>query len=372
MFALASRYFGLVSETFVTAHAMRLAPGRSAFVTHTEAPIPEFNGPFLCDIGQRPRSYGTDGTPTSARPALPLGRIKPLRDRAVAGFLRQTGTEVMMTEFGGMGVEMAAPAAAAGVKLHVHFHGYDASSHLRFPKIVKAYQTLFAQAEGFITPSRFIADNLVGIGCPADRITVVPCGVEAENFPPSSRSPGLCMAVGRFVEKKAPLTTIGAFAKIAEAHPEARLDYIGDGPLWEEAKAAVAQAGLEDRIRLLGSQPHDVVRKTMGEASFFLQHSVTSSNGDTEGLPVAIMEAMSAGLTIVSTRHSGIPEAVIEGESGALVDEHDLDAMARELDRLLADPDMAAAYGAAARQRLLEKFTLNHAIDKLQHAMGLA
>ena len=84
MFALASRYFGLVSETFVTAHAMRLAPGRSAFVTHTEAPIPAFNGPFLCDIGQRPRAYEADGTPRSPRPALPLGKVKPLRDRAVA------------------------------------------------------------------------------------------------------------------------------------------------------------------------------------------------------------------------------------------------------------------------------------------------
>lgn len=371
MFALAARHLGLVSETFVTAHAMRLAPGRTVFVTYTEAPIADFNGPFLCDLGGRPRAFDDQARPLAPGPFLPVGKLRPVRNRMIARFLKDHGVTTMMAEFGGMGHEMLAPTKAAGVKLHVHFHGYDASSHLRFPKIVARYRELFRHAEGFITPSQFIADNLIGIGCPADRITVAPCGVDPGNFVPSARLPGRCLAVGRFVEKKNPLATIRAFAQVAPRHPHAILDYIGEGPLWADAKAEVSKAGLEHQIRLLGVQPHDVVRRKMAEASFFLQHSVTASNGDTEGLPVAIMEAMCAELTIVSTRHSGIPEAVIDGQSAALVDENDVEDMARKLDQLLTDPDLAASYGARARARLLDRFTLDHAIEKLQRSMSL-
>ena len=127
----------------------------------------------------------------------------------------------------------------------------------------------------------------------------------------------------------------------------------------------------EGRILFHGVQPHDTVRRMMSEASIFLQHSVTTPDGNTEGLPVSVLEAMSAGLCVVSTRHSGIPEAVIDSESGLLVDEHDTEAMAQVLDHALADPAMCAGLGDAAAARVRASFTIDHAIETLRDRMGL-
>ncbi len=370
MFALASRHYGLSSETFVTAHARRIAPGRTALVTWSPGPVAGFAGPVLCDLGGRPQAFDAQGK-AAPPPRLPLGRLAWFRDRAVARYLQDIGAGCMMAEFGGLGVEMLNGARRADVPLFVHFHGYDATSHLRFPKIVRAYQRLFGAAQGVFTPSAFIADKLIGVGCPPGLIHVTPCGVEPADFPLSERRPGQCLAVGRFVEKKAPHLTLRAFFAAARNRPEARLDLVGDGPLLAGCQAEAAASGLGAQVRFHGAQPHQVVRALMREASVFLQHSVTGADGDTEGLPVAILEAMCSGVTVISTRHSGIPEAVEEGRSGLLVDEGDSVAMAEMLGRVLADPAWGADLGQAARQRIEARFSIAR-ISALQRTiMGL-
>ena len=109
----------------------------------------------------------------------------------------------------------------------------------------------------------------------------------------------------------------------------------------------------------------------MHRAAIFVQHSVTASNGDTEGFPVVIAEAMVSALPVVSTRHSGIPEGVVEGETGLLVAEGDVDGMGAALARLLADPSLAAKMGAAGRARALEKLDQNRARARLREILGL-
>lgn len=366
MFCLASRYLGLASETFVLQHARRLAPESSVFLTHSKPPLPDLPGPVLCDVSERPHVIGE--TP----PALPIGRVPPLRHRATAAFLRRYGVETMMAEFGLLGWELLAPAKQAGTKLYVHFHGYDASSHLRFPKIVKKYGTLFREAEGFFAPSQFLADKLIAIGCPEDRIWITPCGIDPETFAPSSRVPGRCLAVGRFVEKKAPLVTVAAFAEACRQVSGLHFDFIGDGPLLEAAKAKAADEGVSEHITFHGAQPHEVVTGLMREASIFLQHSVTAANGETEGLPVSIMEAMSSEQTVISTFHSGIPEAVVDGESGLLVAEHDAAAMAEKIVAAANDPAWAEGLAKAARQRVIDKLTVDHALQLQREVMGLS
>lgn len=370
MFVLASRLYGLPSETFVMAHATRIAPGATALLTHSAPPLSAFAGPALCDLGAYPVkvAQGIAGKP----PLLPWGRIPALRHRCIATYLRAVKATCVMAEFGGMGVEMLPATQAAGVPLYVHFHGYDATSHLRFPRIVRAYQHLFKHCAGVFTPSQFIADKLIGIGCAPDLIRVAPCGVAPEAFPVSTRVPGRCLAVGRFVDKKAPLVTLAAFLDAAKEHPDARLDFVGDGPLLAACKAAADASPQGAQVVFHGSQPHDVVRGLMAEASVFLQHSVVAPNGDCEGLPVAILEAMCSGLSVVSTRHSGIPEAVQDGTSGLLVDEGDGDAMGAALANVLNDPAGAVALGQAARARIADGFTIEQTTGVLRDHMGLA
>jgi glycosyltransferase involved in cell wall biosynthesis len=179
------------------------------------------------------------------------------------------------------------------------------------------------------------------------------------------------LALGRLVEKKAPHLTIRAFALAAKDHPQARLDLVGDGPLRGAAEAALAESGLGNRITLHGALPHDACRALMRRAQIFAQHSVTAANGDTEGAPVAVAEAMATALPVVATRHSGIPEQVLDGETGLLVAEGDVAGMGAALSRLLADPGLAARMGEAGRARALERLDQTRLYGELRTILGI-
>jgi glycosyltransferase involved in cell wall biosynthesis len=129
--------------------------------------------------------------------------------------------------------------------------------------------------------------------------------------------------------------------------------------------------GISAKIKFLGEQPHAVVRDVMATASVYVQHSVTADDGDMEGLPNSILEAMACGLPVVSTWHSGIPEAVVHGTTGLLVPEHDVEAMAVAIVELFDDTDRAAAIGMAGRERVLDRFSDVQAAETMRLIMGL-
>lgn len=231
---------------------------------------------------------------------------------------------------------------------------------------------MFKAAAGVIAPSKFLASKLSAIGCARAKLHVVPYGVDPQRFMPTRRLPQRILAIGRLVEKKAPHVTIEAFARVRRRFPQAQLDMVGEGPLADRCAALVRDLDVGDSVRMHGVQAHEFVTNLLQQASLFVQHSVTAPDGDTEGLPVVILEAMSAALPVVSTRHSGIPEAVEDGVTGLLVDEHDIDGMAAAMAQLLDDPALAAAMGMAGRGRVIEHFTQEQARDRLRAIMGLS
>jgi glycosyltransferase involved in cell wall biosynthesis len=103
----------------------------------------------------------------------------------------------------------------------------------------------------------------------------------------------------------------------------------------------------------------------MQRARAFVQHSVTAPDGDSEGTPVAIIEAQMSGLPVVSTRHAGIPDVVIDGETGFLVNEGDVAGMGRMMARLASQPALAARLGESARRRALAGYTLSRHLEQL-------
>jgi glycosyltransferase involved in cell wall biosynthesis len=149
---------------------------------------------------------------------------------------------------------------------------------------------------------------------------------------------------------------------------------VGDGPLLAACRDIVSVLGMSDEVRLLGRQSHQRVAQTMAGARAFVQHSVTAENGDTEGTPVAVMEAGAAGLPAVATRHAGILDVVVEGETGLLVDERDVAGMAAHMTDLAVRPEQAARLGRAARERIAAEFSVTQRTDELwrivQEAMG--
>lgn len=158
------------------------------------------------------------------------------------------------------------------------------------------------------------------------------------------------------IEKKRPDITIRAFISATRNLPDAVLEVVGEGPLEAECRNIINASGMAQKVVLHGAQSHSFVREKLSEAEVFLQHSVTGADGDTEGLPTSIQEAMSCGAIVVSTRHAGIPEAVSDGETGYMVEEGDEAAYAACISKALT---MSVAEKQAFAKKSRE-FALDH------------
>ncbi|MFW5983543.1 MAG: glycosyltransferase, partial [bacterium] len=169
------------------------------------------------------------------------------------------------------------------------------------------------------------------------------------------------VAVGRFTYKKAPHLSILAFQKVIKNNPEAKLFMVGDGILFESCVNLVKALKIEKSVHFLGVLKTCEIKSLFQKSSIFIQHSVTPISGDQEGSPVAILEASAAGLPIVSTKHSGIMQSVINAKTGFLVDEFDIYSMSERINMLLNDRNMAKKYGDNARKHIRENY-LSHFI----------
>jgi glycosyltransferase involved in cell wall biosynthesis len=195
------------------------------------------------------------------------------------------------------------------------------------------------------------------LGCASHRIHVIPYGIDLTYFTPQPRNPAArptveLLAVGRLVDKKAPYLTLIAFARAFAGNPALRLTYAGDGPLLEVVQRLTAVHGLEHVVRFLGPQPPEVIRTLLQETDVFVQHSVNTHAGDSEGLPLSILEAQAMSVPVLSTHHAGIPETITDGENGYLVRQNDTDTMAERILTLAADPGLRQRMGLAGRQNV--------------------
>lgn len=291
---------------------------------------------------------------------LPFGQGK----RDLAAFLRRERVDVILSEFGTQALALAPLANELDIPIFTYYRGTDASKALGARRIQVAYRKMMPRLAGVFSVSQFLLDNLARHGVHHDNAHVIPSGVDVRRFVPGDKDPLSCLAVGRFVEKKAPLTTLRSFAE-ASGGTQARLDFIGDGPLLEAARALAAELGVAGRVTFHGAQRHDFVRARLERTQFFLQHSVTAADGNTEGLPTAIQEAMACGCITVSTRHAGIPEAIDEGLTGYLVDEQDAEGFTRAIRTALTGSDVPEM-SAAARRVAEERFDNDILLHKLE------
>ena len=373
LLAIAAPSFDAVSETFIRDHTRFLAPGRTVLLCQRSSGSERFGYPVLSHIASPPVRYGNriaDGLLRRCR-AL-LGRsLAPGDNLRVQAFLTEHQPRVLLAQFGPTGVLMMGPCAGAGIPLFVYFRGNDATGLARQPRIRRQYARLFAAATGVIATSGYLSERLAAMGCPREKLNVCPSGVDASRFRVSAREPGRVLCVGRLVEKKAPDQTLRAFAKVRARMPLVHLDLVGDGPLRDLCLRLIDELGLQDAVTFHGRQPPETVATLLGRASVYAQHSVEASNGDCEGTPVGVLEAMASGLPVAASRHSGIGEVVLDGETGFLCNEHDVEGMAEAMERLLADPARAGEMGLAGRRRVEENFTHSHVRQKLLKILGL-
>jgi colanic acid/amylovoran biosynthesis glycosyltransferase len=282
-------------------------------------------------------------------------------------FFKKNQVSAMLAEYGPSGVTLMDACAMAGIPLIVHFHGRDAYEHSILEYYRTGYMRMFEMADGIIAVSRDMQKQLLSLGASSDKVHYVPSGVDCSIFygADPGKNPPIFIAVGRFVDKKGPQLTLLAFKKVVELYSPARLIMIGDGVLLEACKQLAKVFKIADIVRFPGPLSSFEVARMMRKSRAFVQHSLRPSHGDSEGTPVAILEAGASGLPVVSTRHAGIKDSVIHGETGYLVEEGDVEKMAEYMITLATDPNLASSLGKRAREHICSNFTVEKNIEQL-------
>ena len=271
--------------------------------------------------------------------------------------LKRERIDLVFANYGIAGGAMAPLCKNLGVKLIVHFHGADAWVTKYHEDPQYNYQGLFATADAIIVVSKAMQDQVIKLGADPGKLHLIPYSPGEGFFEVKpSYTNQLCLAIGRFVEKKAPYLTLLAFRKAQQVIPGLTLRMIGDGELLPICKRIVESLDIKG-VQFTGVQTTEQIRHHFSQSMIFLQHSVRAEDGDQEGTPVAVLEASAAALPVIATRHAGIPEVVAEGESGFLVDEGDIDNMSAQIIRIAGDRALARKLGERGRSIVREKYS---------------
>jgi colanic acid/amylovoran biosynthesis glycosyltransferase len=276
--------------------------------------------------------------------------------------------EIIHCHFGSNGI-LAAQAKDIGVsgKVVTAFHGVDMSAFVQKYGNA-AYRTLFSKGDLFMPISDYWKNKLIKMGCPEHKITVHRMGIDLGNFRFCERKPSgtiKILSVGRLVQKKGHEYAIRAVAKLMKGVGNIEYVIAGDGPLREKLQRLAAELNIEERVKFLGAISHEKVRQLYGQFHIFVLPSITADDGDQEGIPVVLMEAMATGVPVVSTFHSGIPELIEDGISGFLVPERDVDALAGKLKFLIQNTDIWGQVSHRARKVVEENYNIEKLNDLL-------
>jgi len=285
----------------------------------------------------------------------------------------------------GQALVLAAETAPEVVQLHAHFLHTPASVARYAALITERPWSCSAHAKDIWTSPDWekaekLADCAWAVTCtaanrdhlaalaPPGRVDLAYHGLDLTRFPPVESQdhdgPVVLLSVGRAVEKKGYDDLLTALATLP-GDLDWRFIHIGGGPLRKALQAQAGAAGLEDRIEWLGAQPFDVVLSHYRAADLFILPCRIAADGDRDGLPNVLMEAMSCGLAVLSTRISGIPELIDDGATGRLTEPGDATALAAALHELIADKALRDRLGSAGEVRLRADFAMERGIDRL-------
>lgn len=346
--ALISPNKNAYSETFIQMHKYGLT-GNIVYY---------FDG-FLPSKNETDCSYVSPITKKlySLKKLLKLTKFN-VKEQTLLKSFKKNNIDIIVAEYGITAASVLKVCKKLKLPILPIFHGYDASVYDIVYAHKEKYKLLFDYAPKVIAVANSIANNLKNLGCTPSKIIVTPCApnnsffeintnLENQNF----------LSVGRLVDKKAPYYSILAFSKVLKKFPSARYYIIGDGPLYNTCLNLISYLKLEKNIFLLRKQKPEKVKKYLENSIGFLQHSIIAKNGDEEGTPVSILEASAAGLPIISTKHAGIIDVVVNNKTGFLVEEHDVEAMSIKILELLKSNKLAKEFGEKGREFVKENFS---------------
>jgi colanic acid/amylovoran biosynthesis glycosyltransferase len=258
--------------------------------------------------------------------------------------------DIIYAQFGGSGVtclRMLKKNIITG-KLVVCFRGADATKHLHANPHL--YDQLFKKADLLFVVCKHFKEILVSYGCLPEKIIVYHSGIDIDQFPYVPRKFPTCgpikiISVGRLVPMKGHQILIEAIDIVRKQYPQILLTIIGDGWYRKNLETLIEQKQLQEYVVLQGYLPHTAVIAQVLDAHISILASITTADGEQEGIPNALMEAMATGMPVIGTYHSGIPELIIDGVSGLLVPENDAQALAEKIILLIENPEWWLSLG---------------------------
>ena len=272
--------------------------------------------------------------------------------------------------------------------VHAHFAGMAARTAFWIARFFPITFSLTAHANDIFAPRNFEIGlgKLVGVARViitetdyaakflqerfperAERIHRIYNGLNLAEFGRAtfSSDPPLVVAIGRLIVKKGFTNLIRACALLVERGRSFRCEIFGDGPLEKDLRAQIEDLGLQERVQLPGPKPQSELRERLANASVFALPSVPEPGGGMDNLPTVIMEAMATGLPVVSTRIGGIPEMVVENETGFLVQPEDAVALTGAIEKLISDRSLGQKLGQAGHERAQKLFSIESNVREL-------
>ena len=295
----------------------------------------------------------------------------------IAAEVERFGGRLLHIYFGNIAVHLLPFIRQARVPVIVSFHGADAGVDMDRPAYREPVHEMLGLATLVLARSKALADRVVALGCPPKKIRINRTGIPLEGFQFRQRTAPAdgawrFLQACRLIPKKGLPVSLRAFATFAKAHPRATFLIAGDGPMLEELRALAAQLGISEQVHFTGFLAHDALLELLSAAHVFLHPSETGPDGNQEGVPNSLLEAMATGLPVLATRHGGIPEAVTDGESGFLVDERDADGLSAAMNKLASDPSAYSAMSAGAARAVAEGFEQKKQIASLERCYAEA
>jgi len=282
---------------------------------------------------------------------IPKPRINPLRHgwlkfvqrrppivyrgeyQMLASLLERRGADLMHIYFGHTGVHLLPFIRRWNKPCIVSFHGADVALKRDIRDYEAKLQELFQAVPLILARCQSLADRLVSLGCPPERLRISRTGLPLKEFPyvrreaPSDGRWHFLQAC-RLIPKKGVATTLCAFAIFQKEFPHAELSIAGKGPLQGHLEELAEELGISAKVHFHGFVSQSQLKELYAASHLFIHPSETPPDQNQEGIPNSVLEAMSTGLAVLGTRHGGIPEAVEHGRGGLLVEERDFEALA--------------------------------------------
>jgi colanic acid/amylovoran biosynthesis glycosyltransferase len=276
--------------------------------------------------------------------------------------------KIVHVHFGYHGVKMLGLKRALKIPLICSFYGDDAFAD-SFVKNLD-YQKLFIEADRILVLGPYMKKQLVSLGCAEEKLRIHHLGIETEKVRFVKREikkdePIRFLIASSFLEKKGVDIAVQALGQISQAY-NFTIDIIGDGPLKPSIESHIEKFNLKERVKLHGYKPYDFFINLAEQCHVFIQASKTTSDNRKEGTPMAIADVMATGMMVVATRHSDIPELVVDNVTGYLANENDLPDLVGTLKRLLDEPERIAEMGEKARAHVEREFNVKTQAELLE------